>query len=207
MQDLEKAQAEIIRVQIERFHEFYADYFRREETHAMVEYFFDRIYGLESDREWRRLALTTFQTVKHLVKEETRANIEHLIELNELTEQLDHELAEILLAKHGPDHRLTTQEYREIYCQSPDPERRRRHLTLVLQNMESFYALAHRPINAYVIKPARFMTKMLGIYPLFATVEEGYYAVLPVNRELFDQFTAEVRKREWEYLESAFAGR
>lgn len=203
--DLEKAQAEIIRVQIERFHHFYADYFKREETHVMVEYFFDRIYGLESDREWKRLALTTFQTVKHLVKEETRANIEHLMELNELTEELDADLARLLIDRHGAEHRLSVNEYRDLYCSSSSPEKRRRHLELVLANMESFYQLAHRPINAYIMKPARFMTKMLGIYPLFKTVEEGYYAVLPVTKELFESFVEEVSRREWEYLNSAFA--
>ena len=36
---------------------------------------------------------------------------------------------------------------------------------------------AHRPINAVLMKPARFMAKILGIHPM-ETIEEGYHACL-----------------------------
>ncbi|MBL8019219.1 MAG: hypothetical protein JNM27_06120 [Leptospirales bacterium] len=202
---LQTAKVEIIRVQIERFHEFYASYFQREETRPMVEYFFDRIYSLENNQEWRKLALGTFQNVKSLVKEETRNNIEHLIELNELTESLDLLLARKLLEKgYQPGTTISLSEYRNLYVEAGQGVQRQRHLDLVIGNMLSFYDLAHRPVNAILIKPARFMSKMLGIYPLFATVEEGYYAVLPVSRELFESFLSEVKTREREYLSTAF---
>ncbi|MCE9599956.1 MAG: hypothetical protein K8S54_18495 [Spirochaetia bacterium] len=202
---LQQAKVEIIRVQIERFHQSYAPYFQREDTRPMVEYFFDRIYSLENNQEWRRLALGTFQNVKNLVKEETRNNIEHLIELNELTESLDLALARLLVEQgYGAGQTIAVDRYRTLYLAAGQAVTRRRHLELVIQNMQSFYELAHRPINALLIKPARFMSRMLGIYPLFATVEEGYYAVLPVSRELFDSFLTEVRTKEWEYLNSAF---
>jgi hypothetical protein len=54
------------------------------------------------------------------------------------------------------------------------------------------------------MKPARFMAKILGIHPLFATIEEGYHACLPVNHDLFESFFAEVDKKEHEYLRACF---
>lgn len=199
-----EARKEVVRCQIQRFHEFYASYFNRSETRAMVEYFFDRIYSLEEDLSWRRTALSTFSTVRHLVAEDTRAKIEHLIELHDLTEELDLAMADVLLAQGWTGSRLTQEDYRSLYVLCGRAEGRARHLNLVFQNMVSFYSLAHRPSSALIIKPARFMTKMLGIYSLFSPVEEGYYAVLPVSRELFDEFLSEVQRREWEYLNSAF---
>lgn len=201
---VQAAQKEIVRCQIGRFHEFYASYFNRPDTRGMVEYFFDRVYSLEEDQDWRKTALTTFQNVRHLVAEETRSKIEHLLELHDLTESLDMSMAGLLIAQGWDGRQLSLEDYRTLYVHCGRAEDRARHLNLVFQNMVSFYALAHRPINSMIIKPARFMTKMLGIYPLFAPVEQGYYAVLPVSRELFDEFIAEVQRREWEYLNSAF---
>lgn len=201
---VQPARREIVRCQIRRFHHFYASYFSRTDTHAMVEYFFDRIYSLEEDQNWRKSALSTFGTVRHLVAEDTRTKIEHLMELHDLTDSLDLSMAHLLLGQGWQKEELSLEAYRTLYVLCGRAEDRARHLSLVFQNMVSFYALAHRPINSMIIKPARLMTKMLGIYPLFAPVEEGYYAVLPVPRELFDEFVAEVQRREWEYLNSAF---
>jgi hypothetical protein len=201
---VQTARKEIVRCQISRFHDFYASYFNRADTRPMVEYFFDRVYSLEEDQDWRKTALTTFKNVRHLVAEETRSKIEHLLELHDLTDCLDRSLAEILVSQGWDGRQLSLEEYRAVYVLGGRAEDRARHLNLVFQNMVSFYALAHRPVNGMIIKPARFMTKMLGIYSLFAPVEQGYYAVLPVSRELFDEFIAEVQRREWEYLNSAF---
>ena len=173
----------------------------------MVEYFFDRIYSLEEDETWRKKALSTFASVRHLVAEDTRGKIEHLMELHDLTDSLDMSMAHLMADQGWHGDELSLEDYRTLYVLCGRAEDRARHLNLVFQNMVSFYALAHRPINNLIIKPARLMTKMLGIYPLFAPVEEGYYAVLPVPRELFDEFLSEVQRREWEYLNSAFPSR
>ncbi|MCX7999398.1 MAG: hypothetical protein N3A69_10690, partial [Leptospiraceae bacterium] len=83
-------------------------------------------------------------------------------------------------------------------------EMRAKQLTYVLRNLTQFYDLAHRPINSVILKPVRFMSKVLGIYPLFAIVEEGYYACLTVSLEIFQAFYKEVEQKEWEYLYKMF---
>jgi len=45
---------------------------------------------------------------------------------------------------------------------------------------------------------------MLGIHPLFETIEDGYYACMPVRREIFDAFYEEVKTKEWAYLFDRF---
>ncbi len=66
--------------------------------------------------------------------------------------------------------------------------------------------MAHKPIAAFVIKPAAVMAKMLGVYPLFEKVEKGYYATLPVRKEVFSEFFSFVEKREWEFYDEMFPG-
>lgn len=199
------AKKEIVRAQVERFHEFYSEYFTKPETTPMVNYFFDKIYNLDGKEEWLDLAVNTFEKVKNMIKEQTRLNLEQLIDLNNLTDKLDTQMAFLLLEKNWEEGRkIDSKEYRELFMELKHGEERRLQLEYVLKNLRKFYDLAHRPINAVIMKPARFMSKLLGVYPLFASVEDGYYAVLPVSLDIFESFYKEVNEKEWEYLHSAF---
>lgn len=199
------AKKEIVRIQVERFHNFYSEYFTKPETTPMVEYFFEKIYNLDGKEEWLDLAVNTFEKVKNMIKEQTRANLEQLIELNNLTDKLDTQMAHLLLDKNWEEGQLLNlNQYREMYIELNHSEERKLQLEFVLNNLRKFYELAHRPINSVIMKPARFMSKLLGVYPLFSSVEDGYYAVLPVSKDIFESFYKEVNEKEWEYLHSAF---
>lgn len=200
-----EAKKEIVRIQVYRFKVYYKSYFELEETQRMVRYFFDKIYNLEGKEEWIYLAKNTFEKVKNMIKEQTKNNVEQLIELNDLTDYLDGLMAELLLNKGWQTNQfLSLDDYNQLYRELGLFEERKKQLLVVLKNMKLFYELAHRPINVVIMKPAKFMSKVLGVYPLFASVEEGYHAVLPVHREIFDKFYEEVQKKEWEFLYSQF---
>ncbi len=203
---LYKARVEVVRVQVERFHNFYESYFSREETILMARFFFESVYNLEDRAEWEELAYKTYDKVKNMIKETSRENIERLIELNSITDQLDISLAELLIADHWQvGTKLTQQDYCEYYKKLGRKEDRKKQLEIVLFNLKKFYELAHKPIAAIVIKPEKKKKKMLGVYPLFKRVELGYNATLNVKSETFSAFYAEIEKREWEFLNSMFA--
>lgn len=204
---LRRAKAEVVRIQIQRFRHFYNEYFHKNETIPLVEYFFEKVYSLEGKEAWLHLAMNTFQKVKHMIKDTTRENVESLIEVNNLTEELDSAMAHMLLENGWEGETLTLEEYTDYYIELGEEEKRRRQLEIVLHNLKLFYDLAHRPINAILIRPAKFMSQMLGVYPLFKSVEEGYYATLPVPPEIFHAFYEEVEKKEWKFLEDCFAER
>jgi hypothetical protein len=194
------AKKEVVRAQVERFHEFYKDYFNREETLLMVQYFFEKIYNLEGRKEWIHLAIDSFDKVKNIMKDSTRENVEKLMELNQLTDQLDEHMAKLILEKGWKGETLSRDQYDLYFSEIGYSKDRAHQLQHVLTNLQQFYELAHRPINAVIIKPVKVMSKMLGIHPLFATVEDGYYACMPVRREIFDAFYEEVKTKEWAYL-------
>lgn len=202
---INKAKKEIVRIQVHRLHQFYFDYFNRSETLAMVNYFFDKIYNLDGKEQWLELAVNTFEKVKQMLKEQTRENIEQLIELNNLTDKLDTQMAFLILERGWEEtQKLTLEDYNKLFVELGHSKERVQQLNYVLRNLKLFYELAHRPINSVIMKPARFMSKLLGVYPLFASVEEGYMAILPVTKEIFEKFYKEVSQREYEYIEKAF---
>ncbi len=199
-EQLYKAKKEVVRAQVERFHEFYREYFNREETLLMVQYFFEKIYNLEGRKEWIHLAIDSFDKVKNIMKDSTRENVEKLMELNQITDHLDEQMAKLILEKGWKGEILSRDQYDMYFSEIGHSKDRAHQLQHVLTNLQQFYELAHRPINAVIIKPVKVMSKMLGIHPLFATVEDGYYACMPVRREIFDAFYEEVKAKEWAYL-------
>lgn len=199
------AHIEVVRVQVERFHEFYSSYFNQEETIGMARYFFETVYNLEGRAELEELALTTYSKVKHMLKETTRENVERLIDLNHITDELDVKLAKLLISNGWKPGKLITQaEYKVYYKSLGEAKLRKKQLEVVLFNLRKFFELAHKPISGYIIKPAAMMSKMLGVYPLFEKIEQGYYATLPVKKDTFEAFFKVVEKREWEFLYESF---
>lgn len=205
MKEKKEARREIVRIQIERFHLYYADFFLKKETIPMAEFFFDTVYSLEGKEEWESLALSTYQKVKGMMKETSRENVERLIELNRITDEMDFGMADLLLKKGWTiGQKLNLEEYAKLYSEFGNSPTRRFQLEVVLLNLKKFYELAHKPISAYVIKPAAAISKMLGVYPLFEKVEKGYYATLPVKADTFQEFYITVEKKEWEFFYAAF---
>ncbi len=199
------ARREIVRVQVERFRLFYYDFFHRAETIEMAKFFFETVYNLDGKEEWETLAYNTYDKVKSMLKDGTRESIERLMELNTITDELDIQMAKLLVAKGWVfGNEINQEEYLRLFCELDQRELRKKQLEVVLFNLKKFYELAHKPVSAYIIKPAAMMSKLLGVYPLFKKVEQGYYATLPVNQLLFDEFYALVQEKEWNFLYQAF---
>lgn len=199
------AKKQVVKAQVTRFKITYHTYFERPDTIPMVNYFFDKIYNLDAKAEWVDLAISSFDKIKSMIKEQTRESMERLIDLNNLTDKLDSQMAYLLLEKNWEEgNDLSQEDYKKYFIELYHAKERFKQLEIVLLNLRQFYELAHRPINAMLIKPARFMSKILGIHPLFATIEEGYHACLPVNHNLFESFFSEVDKTEHDFLRECF---
>lgn len=203
--EISAAREEVVRVQVERFHEFYSDFFNQKETIRMAKFFFETLYNLEGKEKWEELAYSTYAKVKHIIKEGTRESVDRLLDLNSITDELDIKMGELLVS-HGWKQGVKVDQFDYVikYKELGHGIMRKKQLEVVLFNLNKFYELAHRPVNAYFIKPAAVMSRMLGVYPLFKKVEEGYYATLPVSPEIFGRFFSEVERREWEFLYDAF---
>ncbi|TGM01924.1 FFLEELY motif protein [Leptospira jelokensis] len=205
LEEILVARREIVRAQVERFHLFYYDFFHRAETIGMAKFFFETVYNLDGKEEWEALAFQTYDKVKNMLKEGTRESIERLMELNSITDALDIEMAKLLISKGWVfGNEINQEEYFQLFCELDKRDVRKKQLEVVLFNLKKFYELAHKPVSAYIIKPAAMMSRLLGVYPLFKKVEQGYYATLPVNQTLFEEFYDLVKVKEWDFLYKAF---
>jgi hypothetical protein len=199
------ARVEVVRVQVERFHEFYSSYFNQKETILMAQFFFETVYNLEGREELEVLALSTYDKVKHMLKETSRENVERLIYLNHITDELDIKLAKVMIDNGWKiGDKIDQEEYKVLYRKLGEADLRKKQLEVVLFNLKKFYELAHKPISGYIIKPAGVMSKMIGVYPLFQKVEQGYYATLPVSKATFESFFQIVEEKEYIFLYDAF---
>lgn len=195
----------VVSGQVNRFHITFKKFFDRPDTRALVEFFFEKVYNTEAKAEWVDLAISSFDKVKGIVKDETRDSMEKLLELNSLTDKLDKEMAiHLLNKKFDVSKTISNEEFIREFAEFEHGDERYKQFEIVLLNLYLFYELAHRPINAILIKPAKFMSKVLGFQSLFNAVEEGYNACLPVSRELFTEFYNEVENSEYEFLGKCF---
>lgn len=197
---LQNAKVEIMQAQVRRFKENYNEYFLREDSADLVNFFFERIYNLDSQGEIIQTAINTFGKIKSKLPAEIRQSIQDVIDLNELTHELDEGMAKTL-AENGWDGKpIDTPRLAEIYRLYNHRKERVRQLEVMIKTLEFSHQLAHSPLGKLLLKPARLAARIFGVLVLFEFLEEGYFATRKVSPELFNDFLKEVETKEWQYL-------
>lgn len=203
--ELRKAQEEIVRCQVQRFRADYQTYFDRPDTEKLVKFFFEKIYDLEAQDTIIQTAINTYNKVKNQLSGDTRENLENLIELNQLTHNLDQQMAELLLKKGWQEgQRLNLDEYFTLYVQLGREEDRRKQLLSSLKSMMESYQLAHKPFSDVVLKAAKGFAVMFGVMPLYRFADEGFHATKAIKPDVFNQFIDTVTENELAYIIKAF---
>lgn len=202
MDDLHlQAKLEIMRAQSQRFKEFYAKYFEQEETLELVNFFFEKIYNLESQGEIIQTAINTFGKIKGKLPAEIRKSIQDVIDLNDFTAKMDEGMGEVLLQRGWqPGRQIDTNELTEVYKAYGHREERIQQLTVMVDTFEFSHQLAHSSLGRVLLGPARMAARIFRVMPLFEFLEEGYFATRKVGVDLFTEFLHEVEAKEWEFL-------
>jgi hypothetical protein len=202
---LRKAQEEVVRCQVERFHKTYNQYFNRTDTEKLVKFFFEKIYDLEAQDTIIQIAINTYDKVKNQLASDTQENLENLIGLNQMTHDLDRGMSNLLLSKGWKEgEQLSQEEFFALYKEFGHEEERRQQLRMSVKCMIVSYQLAHRPFNDMLLKAARGFAVIFGVQPLYDFVEEGYKATKIVKADVFNEFVDTVTDEEVTYLEGAF---
>lgn len=200
---LTEAKDEIMAAQKRRFKEYYASYFEREESQDLVNFFFERIYNLESQGDVIATAIKTFGKIKNKLPDEVRQSIQDVIDLNSLTHQLDEGMAELLLNSGWDGSVLTTLKLTEVYTAFGHKQERINQLQVMLETLKFAHKLAHLPLGKMLLGPAKLAARLFRVLPLFEFLEEGFYATNKVSSESFEAFYNEVEAKEWAYLRGA----
>ncbi|MBV6493159.1 MAG: hypothetical protein LDLANPLL_01174 [Turneriella sp.] len=203
----------VVNTYVYRSRETYKDYFEQPHTRPLADYFFEKIYTLDGKVERDALAEKTYNRFRAMLTEKSRARIENLLLLNELTDKLDTELANYLRVhpkhlvgtpdKQHIDLKKLPQLYRECNLMADRVEQ----LRLVVHNLESFFELSKHPLAGVIMRPVSIAARTVGFTSLFKIFEEGYYATKPISKEVFFEFTQYVRGHETQFLEKVYKKR
>lgn len=202
MDDLQlQAKLEIMRAQSQRFKEYYASYFAQEETSDLVNFFFEKIYNLDSQGHIIQTAINTFGKIKNKLPAEIRKSIQDVIDLNDFTARMDEGMAEVLIHRGWkPGMQIDTKELAEIYKIFGHRDDRIKQLTVLIDTLEFSHQLAHSSLGRVLLGPARMAARIFRVMPLFEFLEEGYFATRKVSVDLFTEFLHDVEAKEWEFL-------
>jgi hypothetical protein len=200
----------VVNTHVRRFHVTYHEYFADETTRALADYFFEHIYTLEGKSERDEMAAKTYNRFKGMLSQKSRDRIENLLKLNELTDELDTQMADVIrkdkkcIVKHDGIQHIDLKKLAGIYRKSNTMQQRVDQLKLVVLNLESFFELSKHPLAGVVMRPVSLAARTVGATKLYKVFEQGYNATRPVSKEIFFEFTQYVRGHETQFLEKAY---
>lgn len=200
----------IVNTHIRRFHVTYHEYFAQDSTRALADYFFGRIYTLEGKTERDEMAVKTYNRFKGMISGKSRDRIENLLQLNEITDALDMQMADIIrrekkyIVKHEGVQHVDLKKLPALYRKANQSADRVNQLRLIVLNLESFFELSKHPLAGVVMRPVSLAARTVGATRLYKVFEEGYNATKPVSKEVFFEFTQYVRGHETQFLEKTF---
>lgn len=200
----------VVNTHVRRFHTTYHEYFAQDSTRALADYFFERIYTLEGKSERDQMAMKTYNRFKGMLSEKNQERIENLLLLNEITDELDIQMANVIrkekkyIVTHDGTQHIDLKKLPSLYRKANDLAGRAKQLKLIIQNLESFFELSKHPLAGVIIRPVSLAARTVGAGKLYKVFEEGYNATKPVSREIFFEFTGYVRGHETQFLEKAF---
>lgn len=196
----DQAKIEIMQAQTRRFKESYGSYFAQEDSAELVNFFFEKIYNLDSQGQIIQTAINTFNKIKGKLPAEIRQSIQDVIDLNDLTHSMDAGMAQVLLDRGWTGGQISLEELIAVYKQYNHRAERVRQLEVMLKTLEFSHQLAHSPLGKVLLGPARMAARIFRVLPLFEFLEEGYLATRKVSVELFNDFLKDVEETEWKYL-------
>lgn len=196
----DQAKIEIMQAQTRRFKESYGSYFAQEDSAELVNFFFEKIYNLDSQGQIIQTAINTFNKIKSKLPAEIRQSIQDVIDLNDLTHRMDAGMAQVLLDRGWTGGQISLEELIAVYKQYNHRAERVKQLEVMLKTLEFSHQLAHSPLGKVLLGPARMAARIFRVLPLFEFLEEGYLATRKVSVELFNDFLKDVEETEWKYL-------
>lgn len=191
--------AELKRWQSERLAASYADLAAQPRYRAATAFFLDDLYGCKDFSARDEEMLRIVPVMARILPESALETAALSIELEALSEDLDHRLAEALAP--GP---LDAATYGAAYRASATPQERAHQVDLIEAVGRRIDALVARPLVARTLKLMRRPARLAGLGDLQDFLERGFEAFRVMDGA--EEFLAVVRARETQVLSRLFSG-
>lgn len=154
----------------------YADIRHVEPFAAACEFFLSDLYGEGDFADRDRAVERVVPIMLRLLPEGVLASLARAIELNALSQELDHALAAALPPHCTRAEAISDVDYAAAYALSAEPQARRRQLALLLVLGRELDRLVRKPLLSELLHMCRWPAKLAGLGALQSFLERGFHA-------------------------------
>ena len=191
---------ELKRWQSARLEETYADLAAEPRYREATSFFLEDLYGPKDFSERDQEMLRIVPVMRRLLPASAVETAALAIELEALSEDLDHRLAAAL-----PEGPIDAESYGEAYRASCTPAERERQIELIVAVGTRLDALVRKPFVFSTLKLMRRPSRLAGLSDLQDFLERGFESFREMGGAGI--FLETVRKRETGILRSLFSGK
>lgn len=187
--------------QSRRLRDTYSDLAAQDRYQSACYFFFNRLYSTEDTSERDASFKKIYGKAKRFLGRDVVASMSQLIELAELTDRLDEELLQVLMAEAAPiefDHDT----YERAYQLSDNYDDRVRQIELLVFTNELIHRISHRFGIGMVLKGLRAACVVLGDTRMVDFLQDGYRAFADLPK--IDPLVAAIQSREQARLDRIY---
>ncbi|MEA3231552.1 MAG: hypothetical protein U9Q05_07360 [Thermodesulfobacteriota bacterium] len=201
--DFNTLKRELQRFQSERLNRTYADLMVDPRYAGLGDFFFNRLYA-PKDFTFRD---TSIKNLQHLLEgriyRPMTAAMLKVIELHELTDNLDDRMVEKMVAT-GIGPKLTMDLYQAVYRQLNNYDQRVYQISLIVDVTRIFHGLSRKWVVAISLKTVTVAAHLLKSAKIIDFINEGYLAFRKVKR--IDHFVDTITRREQAWHDKLWRG-
>jgi len=192
---------ELQKFQSDRIRQTYSDMAEMTEYVKITDFFINEIYA-SKDFAFRNQSIKDiYRRSRHFLTEEMNSAITKVIELNDLSDDLDVKMISVM-QQHGIQKIDNIDVYAFIYSRCGEKENRKRQIDLLVAGTREIHQLSKKPFIGLSLTALHRATKLLGIAKIMDFLYEGYEAFHRVDDIRF--FTNAVYERETFLSEQLF---
>ena len=191
--------AELKRWQAERLARTYADYAAQPRYRAATAFFIDDLYGPKDFSSRDQAMLRILPVMSRVLPGSAVETAALAIELEALSEALDHKLAAAL-----PPGPISDANYAKAYRASASRDERERQVELIAAAGHRLDEVTRKPMLGRTLALMRRPARMAGLSDLQDFLERGFDAFRDMKGA--NEFLAEVKRRETRILSRLFSG-
>ena len=186
-------------LQSNRLKDTYADYSEQDHYRAATFFFFERLYSTKDTTDRDESFRSIYGTVKRFLGGEVAHSMSLLIELQEITIEMDLEILD-LLADLTPDYSMET--YERAYRDSHNYDLRVRQIELLDITIRMVHRISHRFGIGLVLASLKSACILLGDTRMVDFLMDGYKAFAHIKD--IEPLAQAITKRETDRLDRIY---
>ncbi len=187
--------------QLDRIKSTYHDFSNSPQFKELTSFFFEQIYGPQ-DFGFRNDSIKTLFAKSHFIlRQDIVRAVEGVIELNDLSDELDELLAQQLLGQSEKSE-INPENYADAYKKCNNYEQRCYQIDLMVDATERIFKLSHVWLIGASLSALHSFSELLGLDQIMNFLYDGYQAFHKVDD--ISLFIEAVSQRETDLNERLF---